>query len=102
MTAPYVVRNSGGSITVSASAQADVVRRAVERVDGARLHRPRRGLVIELAEEPARVRLEVTARLGVVLPALARDVQESVADALRTMCGIEVAAVDVSIEDVQE
>jgi uncharacterized alkaline shock family protein YloU len=57
---------------------------------------------LELAEGRARVQLELTARLGVVLPVLAREVQESVADALRTMCGVEVDAVDVSVEDVRE
>jgi uncharacterized alkaline shock family protein YloU len=102
VTAPYVVTKPGGSITVSGNAQTELVRRAVERVDGARLHRPRRGLNLELAEGRARVQLELTARLGVVLPVLAREVQESVADALRTMCGVEVDAVDVSVEDVRE
>jgi uncharacterized alkaline shock family protein YloU len=36
-----------------------------------------------------------------VLPGLARTVQERVADALATMCGVEVDAVDVSVEAVE-
>ena len=100
MTGAYVVRETGGSVTISAAAQQEVVRRAVERVGGARLHRRRRGLDVELADGRARVQLELTAPLGVALPELARQVQASVAEALRHMCEVEVDAVDVSVEDL--
>jgi uncharacterized alkaline shock family protein YloU len=36
-----------------------------------------------------------------VLPELARAVQERVADALHTACGLEVARVDVAVEEVE-
>lgn len=100
MTGAYVTRTREGSITVTAGAQHEIVRQAVERV-GARLHRARRGLDIELAEGGARVGLELTARMGIVLPELACRIQESVAEALREMCGVEVNAVDVSIEELE-
>jgi uncharacterized alkaline shock family protein YloU len=47
------------------------------------------------------VRLELSAKYGVVLPQLAREVQERVAAALESMCGVEVDAVDVSVEAVE-
>jgi len=43
----------------------------------------------------------LTARYGLVLPEVARDVQERVADALITMCALRIASVDVSVEEVE-
>jgi uncharacterized alkaline shock family protein YloU len=51
--------------------------------------------------EGARVRLELAARYGVVLPELARLVQERVAEALTTMCKVSIDAIDVSVEEVE-
>jgi uncharacterized alkaline shock family protein YloU len=48
------------------------------------------------------VDLELAARQGAVLPELARAVQERVATALGEMVGVKVAAVDVSIEELDE
>ena len=42
-----------------------------------------------------------SARYGVVLPLLAREVQERVAEALTAMCGVEVDGIDVSVEAVE-
>jgi uncharacterized alkaline shock family protein YloU len=97
----YVVPGEHGSITVTASALNELVVRAVESVDGAEVRRGRRRLEVELADGRARVRLELSARYGVVLPRLARQVQERVADALASMCRVEVDAVDVSVEAVE-
>jgi uncharacterized alkaline shock family protein YloU len=36
-----------------------------------------------------------------VLPDVARDVQERVADALVTMCAVRIGSVDVSVEEVE-
>jgi uncharacterized alkaline shock family protein YloU len=47
------------------------------------------------------VRLELTARYGLVLPEVARSVQERVADALVTMCAFPIGSVDVSVEEVE-
>jgi uncharacterized alkaline shock family protein YloU len=49
----------------------------------------------------ARVRLELVACYGVVLPAVAREVQAKVSEALATMCEVPVAAVDVAVEEVE-
>jgi uncharacterized alkaline shock family protein YloU len=97
----YVVRGEHGSISVTAPALNELVVRAVESVDGAEVRRGRRRLEVELAEGRARVRLELSARYGVVLPRLAREVQERVAGALALMCRVEVEAVDVSVEAVE-
>jgi len=91
----------GGTITISPAALTQVVVQAAESVDGARVRRPRRGLEIAIADGRARVDLELAAPYGAVLPALARDVQERVAAALGGMCGLDVEAVDVAIEELE-
>jgi uncharacterized alkaline shock family protein YloU len=97
----YVMPGDRGSVTVSASALNELVVRAAESVGGAEVRRGRRRLDIEVADGHAQVRLELSARYGVVLPTLAREVQDRVADALTAMCGVEVDAVDVSVEAVE-
>jgi uncharacterized alkaline shock family protein YloU len=92
----------GGTITVTSAALTQIVVRAAERADGARVRRPRRGLEIELANGHARVELELAARFGLVLPDVAREVQERVSGALETMCGLVVDAVDVSVEELED
>ena len=95
-----LVRTSAGTISITSGALTQLVVRAAESVDGARVRRPRRGLRVELASGHARVALELAVPRGVVLPELARDVQERVAEALEAACEVEVDAVDVSIEEV--
>jgi uncharacterized alkaline shock family protein YloU len=97
----FIVDEPQGSITVTPSALAGLVTHAAETVEGAHVRRGRRRLDVDLAEGTARVRLELTAPYGVVLPELARNVQEQVADALTTMCRVEVEAVDVSVEEIE-
>jgi uncharacterized alkaline shock family protein YloU len=97
----YVMPGDRGSVTLAASALNELVVRAAESVGGAEVRRGRRRLDIDVADGHASVRLELSASYGVVLPALARQVQERVADALATMCGVEVDAVDVSVEAVE-
>ena len=96
-----VLEEPGGTITVTAPVLATLVTQAAEEVDGARVRRGRRRLEIEISREGARVRLELAARYGVVLPELARRVQERVAEALTTMCKVQVDAIDVSVEEVE-
>jgi uncharacterized alkaline shock family protein YloU len=96
----YVLDGARGSITVTPSALTGLVVRAAETVDGAEVRRGRRRLEIEVADGHARVRLELSARYGVVLPQLAREVQERVTEALSSMCRVEVDVVDVSVEEV--
>jgi uncharacterized alkaline shock family protein YloU len=96
----HVIRGPHGSIRIEADAIAALVIAAAERVDGARARRPRRGLDVSISDGAARVELELAARYGVALPALAGEVQESVAAALHDAVGLRVEAVDVSIEEL--
>jgi uncharacterized alkaline shock family protein YloU len=100
VTAELVVPGEGGTVTVTPGALTQIVVGAAESVAGARVRRRRRGLDVTVADGRARVQLELAARYGVVLPELARDVQERVAEALRAMCGVDVERVDVSVEEL--
>jgi uncharacterized alkaline shock family protein YloU len=88
-------------VTVSPAALNQLVVQAAESVSGAQVRRGRRRFEVDVADGHARVRLELSAPYGVVLPRLARKVQERVADALTAICGVEVDAVDVSVEAVE-
>jgi len=90
-----------GTITVTPPALAGLVIQAAEAVDGVQVRRGRRRLDIDVTLGKVRVRLELTARYGLVLPEMARAVQERVADALATMCAVRIASVDVSVEEVE-
>ena len=96
-----VVSEPAGTITVTPPALAGLVVQAAESVDGVQVRRRRRRLDIDVALGEARVRLELTARYGLVLPDVAREVQERVADALVTMCGVSIGSVDISVEEVE-
>ena len=87
-------------VKVTDAAVTQIVVRAAEAVEGARVRRPRRHLDVEIDGGSARVVLELTVAFGKVLPEVARDVQERVAAALGTMCGVTVTAVDVSVEEL--
>lgn len=100
MTAELVIPGGDGTITVTPAALTQIVVAAVESVDGARVRRPRKGLDVAVEDGRARVELEVAARYGLVLPELARGVQERVAEAVGAMCGVEVERVDVSVEEL--
>ena len=97
----YVIDGDGGTITVTTPALAGLVVRAAEAVEGAQVRRGRRRLDVDVDAGGARVRLELTARYGLVLPELARNVQERVAQALGAMCAVRVDSVDVSVEEVE-
>jgi uncharacterized alkaline shock family protein YloU len=97
----FVLDETHGTITVTPSALAALVTRAAEAVDGATVRRGRRRLDVDVTAGSARVRLELSARYGIVLPDLAKDAQEQVAAALTTMCPVTVEAVDVSVEEVE-
>jgi uncharacterized alkaline shock family protein YloU len=87
-------------VKVTDAVVTQIVVQAAESVEGARVRRPRRHLAVELDGAAARVELELAVSFGRVLPEVARDVQERVADALGTMCGVNVTAVDVSVEEL--
>ena len=96
----YSVRTGLGSVAVEGSALAALVESAAERVDGARVRRPRRGLDVTVSGDRVAVELELAARYGAVLPSLGRDVQAAVAQALRDATGLTVAGVEVTIEEL--
>ena len=77
-----------------------IVVRAAEDVSGVKVKRPRRHLDVDVGGGEARVTLDLTVEHGTVLPDAGRAVQDKVADALGTMCGVRVRSVDVNIEGV--
>ncbi len=95
-----LVEEAGGSVKVSEAALAQIVGGAVASVDGVRLRKGRRRLELELADGRARAELEVAVEYGLVLPDVARAVQERVADALARMCDAEVESVDVTVVEL--
>ena len=96
----YVVHNDEGAITVTDAALTHIVVQAAESVDGARIRRARRKVGVELDGRRARVELELAVSYGKVLPNVAQDVQLRVTDALTQMCGLEIAVVDVTVEEL--
>jgi uncharacterized alkaline shock family protein YloU len=96
----YVLRNDDGTITLTDAALASIVVQSAESVEGARVRRARRKVGVELTGTRARVELELAVAYGNVLPDVAQDVQVRVTDALTRMCGLDVSAVDVTIEEL--
>ncbi|HVM57941.1 MAG TPA: Asp23/Gls24 family envelope stress response protein [Gaiellaceae bacterium] len=95
-----VVSEDGGAVTITDAALAQIVVQAAEAVEGARVRRQRRRLEIAVADGHASVELELAVAYGRVLPDVAREVQRRVADALTRMCGLDVDAVDVAVEEL--
>ena len=100
MSDAHVIHVDGGTIAIAPAVIAQVVVGAAEAVDGARVRRPRRALDVDVADGSARVALELSVRYGAILPEVARDVQERVARALKDVCGLDAAAIDVSVEEL--
>jgi uncharacterized alkaline shock family protein YloU len=96
-----LVQENGGSVRVSEVALTQIVRQAVSSVDGARLRKGRRRLGVELEHGRARAELRLAVAYGSVLPEVAAAVQERVADALARTFDVEVAKVDVTIEELE-
>jgi len=94
------VVSEDGTVTLTDAVLGQIVVQAAERVDGARVRR-RRHVALAIADSGTRVGVELTVTYGRVLPEVARDVQERVAAALGTMCGVNVTAVDVSVEELE-
>jgi len=86
-----VVTTQAGTVTVPGHVLVGIAVRAAEGIDGVRVRR-RRAVDVERRH----VRLTVSAHRGEPLVELAEQVQESVAGALRVMCGIDTK-VDVAV-----
>jgi uncharacterized alkaline shock family protein YloU len=95
-----ILGEGNGTVAIAASALQQIVVQAVESVEGVRLHGRRRRLGLEIVDGHARAELELRAAYGLVLPEIARAVQERVTEALAGMCGFVVDAVDVSVEEL--
>jgi uncharacterized alkaline shock family protein YloU len=80
-------------ITITDGALAQIVSAAAEQVDGVRVRR--RGV----AFEDGRVAISLAVSYGTVLPQLASEVQGRVADALSSMCELQLE-VDVSVDEL--
>ncbi|MEP6812465.1 MAG: Asp23/Gls24 family envelope stress response protein [Actinomycetota bacterium] len=93
------VVSDDGTVTVTDAVLNQIVVQAAESADGTRVLR-RRHVEVAIAETGTRVQLELEVAYGWVLPDVARDVQARVAGALGTMCGVNVTAVDVTIEEL--
>jgi uncharacterized alkaline shock family protein YloU len=100
VTEPLVLRGPEGSITVTQAALTRLVVHAAQSVDGARVRRPRRSVEVAHADGRVSVCLEVAVSHGAVVPELAHAVQERVAQAVGTACGVEVGRVDLAIEEI--
>ena len=61
-----------------------------------------RAVDVLLKDEKAHISLHIVAADNVSLVELGKTIQHSVAEAVDEMCGVEVYAVDVSIEDVRK
>jgi uncharacterized alkaline shock family protein YloU len=96
----HVVRNQDGTITLTDAALTYIVVQSAESVEGARVRRARRKVGIELDGPQVRVELELAVAYGNVLPEVAQDVQLRITDSLTRMCGLDVSAVDVTIEEL--
>jgi uncharacterized alkaline shock family protein YloU len=96
-----LVPGEGGAVRITDAALTHIVVRAAESVPGTRVCRPRRHLDVAIEGGSARVELELAISYGHVLPEVAREVQARVAGALSTMCGVDVTAVDVSVEELE-
>ena len=96
----YVVSSEGGAVSVTDAVLTNIVVQSAESVEGARVRRARRKVAVELEGSVARVELELAVEYGRVLPDVAHAVQSRVTDALTQMCGLDVAAVDVTIEEL--
>lgn len=83
---------------VTAAALSQLIVCAAERVAGVRVRLPLPRRRVELRD--GSVSLELAVEYGLVLPDVAREVQRSVSDSLSTMIGIDVTAVDLSIEEL--
>ena len=69
-TLAHDVRVTDGALT-------QIVLRAVEGVDGARVRRPRRKVEVAIDDGHARVDMELSVVYGKVLPDVAREVQRT-------------------------
>ncbi|HZC30656.1 MAG TPA: Asp23/Gls24 family envelope stress response protein [Gaiellaceae bacterium] len=94
------MRTLGPGVKVTDGALTQIVVRAAEGVEGVRVRKPRRTVDVAVTDGHAHVDLELAVAYGLVLPDVAQQVQARVAEAVSRMCGLDVTAVDVSVEEL--
>jgi uncharacterized alkaline shock family protein YloU len=102
MSDELVLTEREGMISVPAATLSQIVARAVGRVHGASVRRPRRNVDVDVAGSSATVSIRLVVRYGIVLPEVAEVVQREVVTALGEMCGLKASTVDVAIEELVE
>ena len=102
MSEQLVLTEAEGTITVPAATLTQLVARAAERVDGAKIRRPRRSVEVEVVGGSAKVSVRLVATYGVVLPDVAEAVQREIARAVEQMCELHADSVDVAVEELVE
>jgi uncharacterized alkaline shock family protein YloU len=90
-----VFSGPNGTVTIPDAVLLSIAVRAAESVDGVKVRRKR-----SVDVESRVVRLELTAPRSAPLVPLGESVQDAVASALQTMCGLD-ATVDLTFEDVE-
>lgn len=100
MTGAHVIEKRAGAITVPPAVLTRIVVGAAAGTRGARVRRARRGVELDVDGGRVRVALELAVGFGEVVPDVAADVQRRVGEALATMCGLDVTAVDVAVEEL--
>jgi uncharacterized alkaline shock family protein YloU len=93
-----IVVDEAGTVVVTDAALEQIVVQAAEVVEGVRVRR--RHMEIAADRAGTRVTLSLGVTYGCVLPEIAHAVQEHVASALGSMCGVAVTAVDVTVEEL--
>ena len=90
-----VHRSPHGTVTIPESVLLAIAVRAAESVDGVHVRRKR-----SVDVEANAVRLEVEAPRATPLPQVGAAVQDAVAAALESMCGLAAVRVDVAVEEL--
>jgi uncharacterized alkaline shock family protein YloU len=85
-----------GTVTIPDSVLVHIAVRAAESVGSVHVRRKR-----SVDADARVVRLELTAAPGSRLQVVGRAVQDAVAEALETMCGLAPVAVDLAFEGVE-
>lgn len=70
-----------------------------QRVPGARAS-DSQGVAVEVGERQAATDIDLVVEFGVAIPDLAASVRRNVISAVERMCGLEVAEVNISVDDV--
>jgi len=90
---------------IATSVLESIVRGALENDERLRVHNPlslvrTRPVEISVKNEQCFVSVDLDARMGEHLPSLAASARRSIADALDSMTGLKVSAVDISFNGV--